>query len=152
MSAEKKLELFIFPLKGEKRLPGEFLPARLWLSPGWGRGRGERVWKGWVTLCSMPNDYNKPLQRKVLFPSWKSACKPGLNLTLHYAATKHAVKKIHKKKTNKCPTLGWEGCITGATLLAVISLMHWWHFRCRCLHFVLLCLAWSMEHVAPFQL
>lgn len=44
MSAEKRSELFIFPLKGEKCLSGVFLLARLWLSPGW--GRGEWAWKG----------------------------------------------------------------------------------------------------------
>lgn len=144
MSAEKRSELFIFPLKGKKCLPGVFLLAWLWLRPGW--GRGEWPWKGWVTLCSVPNHYNKPLQRKVLFPIWKSACKPGLNLTLQYTATKHAVKK----KTSH--RLEWEGCITEATHPTFTSFLRWWHFRRRCLHFVLLCLAGSVEHVAPFQL
>lgn len=75
-------------------LTRSILLARLWLSPG--QGRGEWAWKGWVTLCSVPNDY-KPLQKKVLFPNWKPACEPGLNLTLQYAATEHAVKKKKKK-------------------------------------------------------
>lgn len=98
MSAENRSELFIFPPKGKKCLPGVFLLARLWLSPGWGRGEG--AWKGWVTLCSVPNNYNKPLKRKVLFPSWKSPCEPGLKLTLRYAATKHAAKIQIKKITH----------------------------------------------------
>lgn len=96
MSAEKRSELYISTQR-EEMLTRSILLARLWLSPG--QGRGERVWKGWVTLCSVLNDYNKPLQKKVLFPNWKPACEPGLNLTLQYAATKHAVKK--KKKVTR---------------------------------------------------
>ena len=62
------------------------------------------------TLLSMLNDYNTPLQRKALFPSWSeySACEPGPDLTFfqHTAATK---KRPLKNQTQGVGAASWGG-------------------------------------------
>lgn len=109
-----------------------------------GPGKGEWGWKGWVIHCFPCSMIIIPHYReKHCLPCWSeySACEPGPNLTFQYAATKHTVKshiqewELHHEVAH--PTF--------------TSLMHLWHFRHHCLHFVPFCLPWSRTH-CPFQL
>lgn len=101
------------------------------------------------TLLSMLSDYNTPLQRKALFPSWSeySAREPRPNLSFQYAATKHCKYIVTQTKT----TYWSEELHHEMTDPTFTSLVHLWHFRHHCLHFVLFCLPWSTEHIVPFS-